>query len=130
MASHMKVQLNDLGNNNEPLIAYMNCEFIPNVNDVVILTEDNEERTEHDYFVKGRIFDYLQETVFLMVMEGNESKRKNRENNKVEVEIEEDTKSAECDVTDKKLDQGTLDELDTTLKVDEFVKNRTGENLR
>jgi len=126
----MKVQLNDLGNNNEPLIAYLNCQFIPNVNDVVILTEDNEERTEHDYFVKGRIFDYYQETVFLMVMEGNESKRKNRDNESSEIIQEEPPKPEVVEVTDKKLDQGTLDELDTTFKVDDFVKSRTGENLR
>jgi len=99
----MKLQLNDLDNDCKPFVAYKNPDFIPHMNDIVVCREDNEEKTEHHFIVKGLFYDYEQECVFAMVKESNETKKTEKTEvteNVPKVESDEEKKDDEVVASD------------------------------
>jgi hypothetical protein len=65
----MKVQLNDLKNNMQPFVTYQNVQFAPGINDIVVVRDTDEAKTEHYYVVKFKYYDYEQDCLFCMVEE-------------------------------------------------------------
>lgn len=75
----MILQLDDLGNNLKPIIAYKNVDFVPRVNEVVIIHENEnytpENDVQHHYIVQNSYYDYKEGRIHALVIESNDTKK-------------------------------------------------------